>query len=77
MGCFAPSKVKRLALSWAPLPVTNTTTTTMATDPMIATTRPAMTSSCKTCKRWGPPCPLFAQSAQHPSPQESDWSDED
>ena len=31
----------------------------------------------KRCKRWGPPCPFCAQSAPHPSPVESDWSEED
>ena len=34
-------------------------------------------SPTKRCKRWGPPCPFCAQSALHPSPVESDWSEED
>ena len=49
----------------------------MATNPRIATTTPTMSCTCKTCKRWGPPYPFCAQSAPHPSPQESDLKDED
>ena len=34
-------------------------------------------SPAKRYKRWGPLCPFCAQSALHPSPVKSDWSDED
>ena len=32
---------------------------------------------CRTCRRWGLPCPFCIQSAPHPSPVDSDWSEED
>ena len=33
--------------------------------------------SVKVCNRFGPMCQFFKQSILHPSPQESDWTDED
>ena len=36
-----------------------------------------MAPTCRTCNRWRLPCPFCALSALHPSPVESDWSDED
>ena len=78
MGHFNPCKAKRPAFFWVLYPARNTTTTTtMATNTQIATTNPPMTTSCKTCRKWGAPCPFCVQSAPHPSPQESDWSHED
>ena len=47
-----------------------------ASPKMNTTTNPMMTSTCKTCKRWGLPCPVCVKSTLHPSPKESDWSDE-
>ena len=41
---------------------------------MVTTSTP---SPAKMCKRWGLPCPFCAQSTQHPSPVDSDWSEED
>ena len=60
MGCSTPPKAKRPANMWALLPATKsatatTTTTTMATNPKMAAASPPLTSSCKMCKRWGPP----------------------
>ena len=55
-----------------PEPLT-TNTPTMAS--IMATAD--MPSPAKTCKRWGLPCPFCAQSAPHPSPVDSDWSEED
>ena len=64
MGCCTPSKAKRPAFSWAPLPATNTTsTTTMAINSQTATTSPPVTTSCNMCKKWGAPCPFHVQSA--------------
>ena len=79
MGHFALSKAKRSTFSWTPLPATNTTTTTtiMATNLRITTKSPPMVSSCKKCKRWEPSFTYLAQSAPHPSLQESDGSNED
>ena len=34
-------------------------------------------SPAKMCKRWGSACPFCVQSAPHPSPMDSDWSEED
>ena len=75
MEHFTPPKAKRPANLWAPLPsnkfsTTATTTTTRAANP-------TMSSTCKTCKKWGPPCSFCYQSARHPSPIESDGSDVD
>ena len=45
---------------------------------MVSITATAHTTSlAKTCKRWGLPWPFCAQSPQHPSPMDSDWSEED
>ena len=41
---------------------------------MVSTSTP---SPAKMCKRWGLPCPFCAQSTQHPSPVDSNWSEED
>ena len=62
MGCFTPPKAKRPVNLWAPLPATKsttaTTTTTGAANSRRAITTPTMSSTCKTSKRWGLPCPL-------------------
>ena len=48
------------------------------TSPMASTTVATIASSSgKICKRWGLSCPFCAQSALHPSPVDSDWSEED
>ena len=36
-----------------------------------------MASTCRTYKRWGPPCPFCVNSALHPSSQGSNWSDKE
>ena len=54
-------------------PAAETTTSTMASAMVAATAQ----STDKDCKRWGPPCPFCVQSAPHPSPVDSDWSEED
>ena len=84
MSKFAPPKAKRPSNLWASLPTTKATSTlttnaiTRAISPKInTTTNPTMTSTCGTCKKWGPPCPFCVQSTPHPSPVESHWSDED
>ena len=84
MSRFAPPKAKRPANLWAALPspkVTMTATTNAMTRTaslkMNTTTNPIMTSTCRTCKRWGLPCPFCVQSTPHPSPVVSDWSNED
>ena len=83
MNKFAPPKAKRPTNLWAPLSsskstmTTTTTTTTRTANSRVATTNPLMSSTCKMCRRWRPPCPFCIKSALHPSPQESDWSDED
>ena len=41
---------------------------------MAATAIPSLD---KACKRWGLACPFCDQSAAHPSPADSDWSEED
>ena len=81
MSRFAPPKAKRPTNLWAPLPssksaMATTTTTTMTANSRVTTISPMMSSICKMCKRWGPPCPFCVKSALHPSPQESDWSDD-
>ena len=51
-----------------------------ATDKSAMTSIMATTSTpspAKMCKRWGLPCPFYAQSTQHPCPVDSDWSEED
>ena len=82
MGHFAPPMAKRPANLWTPLlsatsATAATTTMTRVANHRIAITNPMMSSTCKACKRWGLPCPLCAQSAPHPLPMESDWSNED
>ena len=82
MAKFAPSKAKRPANLWALLPSTKsmettTTTTTRIADPRVTDTTTTVASTCRMCKRWGLPCPFCTQSGPHPSPVESDWSDED
>ena len=84
MSRFALPKAKRSVNLWALLPtaraMVTTTTNTMPTTAILkmnTTTNFKMTCSCRTCKRWGLPCPFHVKSALHPSCQESDWSDED
>ena len=84
MSKFALLKAKRLSKPWTPLPTTKSTSTlttnatTRTTRPKIdTTTNPMMTSTCRTCKRWGPPCLFCVLSAPHPSLVEANWSDED
>ena len=77
IGCFAPSKAKRPTFSWAPLPSTKTTATTMAISTQIATSNPQASMSCKSCEKWGAPCPCCVCPAPPSSPLESEWSDED
>ena len=67
---FDPPKTKRPANLWVMLPSTKS----MNHHHSITT---VMASICRTCKRWGLPSPFCSQSAPHPSPVESDWSDED
>ena len=55
------------------LPATGTNTPTMASN----TAATSMSSSKEPCKRWGLPYLLCAQSTPHPSPVDSDWSEED
>ena len=81
---FSPPKAKRPANIWAPLSSTKVTMTTTintmtrtASPKMNTNTNPLMTSACRTCKRWRPPCPFCVQSSPHPLPVESDWSVED
>ena len=57
-----------------PMPPAAETNTSPTASAMVATTAP---SSDKEYKRWGPPCPFCAQSAQHPLPVDSDWSEEE
>ena len=71
MSCFTPLKVKRPAKLWALLTsskssTTATTTMTRIVIPRAAKTNSTMTSMCKTCKRWGPPCLFCVQSTPHP-----------
>ena len=60
-----------------------TTTTTMASSLQITTSNPPATTttptftSCKSCKKWGTPCPFLHSTNYTPLPQESPWSDED
>ena len=82
MSRFAPPKVKRPTNLWVLLPssksaMTIITTTTRTANSRIATVSPMMSSTCKTCKRWGLTCPFCVKSTLNPSPQESDWSDKD
>ena len=82
MSKFSPPKAKRPTNLWALLPspksaMTTTTTITRTANSTVATTSFPISSICKTCKRWGPPYPFCIKSALHPSPQESDWSNED
>ena len=84
MSKFTLPKAKRPANLWIPLPsakatvATTTNTTRTSTSPkMNTTTNPTVTSLCRSCKRWGLPCPFCAESTLHPSPQESNWSDKD
>ena len=84
MSKFALPKVKRPSNLWAPLPTIKATsplttnTTSRNTSPKIdTTTNPTITSTCRTCKRWGLSCPFCTKSAPHPSPKESNWSDKD
>ena len=66
MSHFILPKKKRPAFLWSPLTATNTTViTTMATNNRIGITSPVTTTSCKTCKKWGAPCPFCVQSAPH------------
>ena len=44
---------------------------------MNTATNPMMTSTGRSCKKWGLACPFYVKSTLHSSPQESDWSDED
>ena len=65
VGCFSPSKAKKPKFSWVPFPATKTTTTTtMAINTHITTSSPPVSTSCKTCKKWGAPCPFCI----HPAP---------
>ena len=83
MSKLTPPKGKRPMNMWALLPsakvtvatTTNTTPTTVSPK-MNTTTNPTITSSCRTYKRWGLSCPFCAKYTPHPSPKESDWSDE-
>ena len=84
MSKFAPPKAKRPANLWASLPIAKATvatttngTPTIASPKMTITTSPTITPTCRTCKRWGLPCPFHAKPAPHPSLQESTWSDKD
>ena len=84
MSRFAPPKAKRpvnlqVLMPSAKATMTTTTNTmpTTASLKMNTTTNSMMTSTCRTCKRWGLPCPFCVKSALHLSPQEFDWSDEE
>ena len=78
MGHFAPPKAKRPALLWAPLPASETTTTTtMAINTQVATSSPPMTTYCKTCKKWEHPAHSLFSQPHSLYPQESVWSDKD
>ena len=82
MAKFAPPKAERPANFLTLLPSTksmetSTTTTTSIGGPRVSDTTTTMPSTCRTCKRWGLPCPFCAQSAPDPSPVESDWYDKD
>ena len=84
MSKFTPPKAKRTANMWVPLPsakvtvaTTNNATPTTANPKMNTTTNPTITSTCRICKRLGPPSQFCSKSAPHPSPQECDWLDED
>ena len=63
--------IREITSSHPKPPTTNTPTT-----PSITVTADTP-SPAKMCKRWGPPCPFCAQSTPHPSPVDSDWSEED
>ena len=78
MAHFAPSKAKRPTFSWSPLPAMKiNTTTTMAINTQIATSCPPASTSCKSCEKWGAPCPFCIHQAPPPSPLESKWLDDD
>ena len=82
MAKFAPSKANWVGNVWALLPSTksmgtSSTITTSIAGPRVADTTIIMASICRMCKRWGLHCSFCAQSAPHPSPVESDWSNED
>ena len=73
MAKFKNPRARKPTFSDPMLSAADTNTSSMAYT-TVATTAP---SSDKICKRWGPPCPFSAQSAPHPSPVDSDWSEED
>ena len=71
--CRSP-KAKR-PTSLLPIPTVQLITSTMASA-TIATNSTLTPSSCRTCKRWGPPCPFCVQSALHTPSIDSNWSEE-
>ena len=63
MRRFAPPKMKRPTNLWAPLSssksaMITTTTITNSANSRVTMVSPMMSSTCKTCNRWGPPCPF-------------------
>ena len=61
-----------------PVPSVMVTSTTTSDSIMASITVSTNTPSPGTkCKRWRPPCLFCAKSASHPSPVDSDWSEED
>ena len=82
MTKFAPPKSRRPTKLCAPMlftksmETTTTTTTASFENARAADATTMLASTCRTCKRWGLPCPFCVQSTPQLSPIKSDWSDE-